>query len=351
MAGLNFNSLIKFTAYLISKALAPKSFLNRVAQSVMWHKVDERFLEWRTQYLKAFTAFENDFILFPRVLNDGFSQSLIISPSIEPSGCELILLKDDADANLTFISRLNNVIRGVYVKKVDFDTQTCLGDIWDHLTYGIMLGTIAVELGNRGGHIGQISASRLKLKVKEPPIPQSAVSSTNPALKVGQSSSSKSANPPESIGPFQIYFKNWDIPFSKIEDLPHESFYVHGAHFFNIAHAAHKSVMKIWATQLRPFNDRDPKWLVDLYMRRDLLAYLLLWRRFYGGIGSYYVIRDPNNPSRVLDGDAFCLRNLAFAITAISVMRSRDKWYKMYPHKKSSNFDPELEMIWTESQS
>lgn len=324
-------ALFRFTEYLLQKITTPKTFLNRMALAKVINIADKRLFEWRRIYLTEFLSFEDKILPLPRVVDVGVVEGCSITPSIRKDGVDLVQMKDEIKVNSTFVKKVNLMLRGMCPTELDYDSQVCYGDVWDHLTYGLMVATVAAELGSRAGLPGTISIERLKLLVKEPP--------------------SRSISNPASVGPFQIYKSNWSISLSNIPDLPHESYYVHAAHFFRIAIYAHDMVMKAWKKVGVPFSDKDPKWLLDLYAKRDLLAYCLLWRRYYNGAGSYFNIPDPNNPGRYLDGNVMCMRNLAFGLTAIGVMRNRDRFLKLYPVSKRDLSDPELNDIWTKSQN
>jgi len=331
--------LVKFFKYIIAAALVPKSITNRLAKAKVINILDERLLEWRTLYLKSFIAFEDEFVKFPRRLRKGFFDNIYEVPNPHPSrGAALLQFTSTADANPLFIARINSELKQMNPKVLDYDTQTCMADVWDHLTYGMMAGTICAELKNLAGPPGSINQERLDYIRKEPPRSKT-LSHANEKLL--------SRDIPSSTGPFQIYNSSWRM----ISDhhLPHKSFYIHGAYFFKLALAKHKMVMKAWASGDVPFKGIDPDWMTQLYQERDILAYLLLWRRYYGGAGSYYNLKDPDRPDVLLDGDGFYMRNLSFAITAISIMRAREAFLKHYPASPKDKSDPELWDIMNEA--
>lgn len=349
--------LLRFTTYLIEKVVTPKTLLNRMALGKIFTLIDKFMIERRTHYLDQFARFEKELISYPRVLREEVITHLISIPQ-DQKGADLLLLNLDLYRDQSFATKINEAIKDVHVYSLDHDSQVAYSDIWDHLTYGMMVATVAVELGNIAGPPGSINKARLALLVKEPPRRKKSepVSSTPldkmdlNGIQIKDSASlgktpkantlpTKDEKPPFSCGPFQIYEDNWNVFLSDIESLPSDNFYVHGAHFFKIARYAHKQVMNAFARTARPFEGIDDTWLVDLYEKRDLFSYLLLWRRYYGGAGSYYGIPDPLNPSKQLNAQKLFIRNMAFAVTALSVMRCRDRFYKSYPSSKIQDDD------------
>lgn len=347
MSTFFYKYLIKFTLYLLNKAVTPKTLINRWIKTKIIRYLDVNFLEVRTVYLTHFIKFEEQFISFPRKLNNDVVTSFLIKRKAKPGGAPLLALVSASGADPTFIAKVNLALEACHVSYLDYDSQVAYSDVWDHLTYGMMVATVAIELGSVSGTPGQINEARLGLLVKEPPVKKSGVK-LEPSGKEAVSNPVKNTEkPPFSCGPFQIYEPFWKSISGY--SLPSTNFYIHGALFFKHALYADSMVRTAWKKQLVPFKDRDPEWLTNLYARRDMLGYLLLWRRYYGGAGSYYTIEDPNNPGKMLDGDAFCFRNLAFALTALSVMDVRGGLNRAYPAHSTDKSDESLFKILIEA--
>jgi len=312
--------LLRWTLYLIQKVATPKTFANRIGRAFFWGYIDEHFLEWRTHYLSQYLAFQKEFSTLPRHIADGFTSDIELLNAPNKRGCDLILLKKDADSNHAFIERVNTILKNINIADLDYDTQTSLGDIWDHLSYGICLSTICVEMGRIAGPPGSITKARIAYKAKE-------VNNNGKASY--------------SIGPFQIRDINWKAPLSHLENLPHPSPWIHLGHFFRLLLPFHKKAIAEMQKGGSSFADKDPSWVIALYARKDILSYLMLLRRFYTGSGSYSNIKIGD---KVLDSDTLFIKNLAFAMNAIAIMKSRDRWYKTYPSDKVK--DPDLSSHW-----
>lgn len=309
--------LLKFLMYVVNNAITPKTITNKLARSKVISIIDERYYEWRTLYLKNYLKFQDELILLPRVLDEAVLSTLVPLPDDDsPNNAvtPLVLLVKN-DSNKAFIQRVNKLLIS-RAPILDVDSQDCYGDVFDHLAYAMMVSTVCMEMGTIAGRPGQINQTRLDHITKEPVVKGKSRSST---------------------GPFQIYDSSWK---SLSENLPHHSFYVHGAYFFYIARSKHDLAIKAMREGVIPFTGVDPSWMVDLYLKRDLLSYLLLWRRYYQGEGNLYKLKRPDGT--YFDGDEFHIRNLAFAINALAIMRERDKFRKHYPTDRLKVSEREL---------
>jgi hypothetical protein len=295
------------------------------------HEADKRFFDLRLLYLKYYAKLQDELSKLPRQLPNNFF-SFFVSTHVTDVYHQVPLfnLSPRANDNQDFIKEVNKFIKSVHPSSLDNKTQNLLGDIWDHLLYGMTVATICVESGNVGGPPGNLTQAKLDLIIKEP------------VLKKAK----KKAEFSKSTGPFQINSSDngWGVLG---ENLPSNYFWVHGAYFFHIALQKHKLVMEEFKRSSTSFTT-DPSWIQDLYQRRDLFSYLLLWRRFYTGRGSYSNL---DMGREDFDYEIFHRRNLAFAIISLAVMKARSNFIKHYPSYPRSSKDHENEALWKIAES
>jgi hypothetical protein len=312
-----WNKLAQYSYALIKKALMPNTLMNKLLRVELINTLDEKFIDIRVSYLKWFMKFEEEFIQYPRVVKSGFFEGLTLHKAAQKNTPPCWHLKGSY-LNPEFIRSVNGHISAMWPSTIDEQSQILYSDIWDHLTYGLMVATGAAELGNIGGTPGCITKAKL-------------------AYMVGEGAPGSKSR---SQGPFGIYSPEWSKLGSGIEPLPNNNFYVQGSHFFYKASYCHKMILKINKGWVPSFMSYDPQWLVELYKRGDLLSYILLFRRFYGGTGDWGLIID-HYTGKYLNRDSFAQRVLAFAITVMEVCDIREYLDKSYPtsHSPRSEYD------------
>lgn len=307
----NMNRLIKklivFTSKQIKNVFTPKTIQNRIASIGVLHYADEKFIDIRKNYLGKYLEYQDTVIKMKRTFGTDFESFIDIIPNKERLGCDLLLYKNPG--NDPFINDLNKMSKGMHVSKLDTSSQSCYSDIWDHLVYGLIVATCAAELGKLGGLPGTITEAKLAYQVKE-------------------------ANGTKSCGPFGINSSQWKMVF-KVENLPSDNYYVHASHFFHKAKYCHDHIVQISKDNYPKFFESDPTWLVELYSRGDLISYILLFRRYYGGTGDWDKLEEIT--SGAITTDNLAKRSIAFLLTTLSVMKARDKFEKAYPTGKFSD--------------